>query len=104
MAVHQKDIARTLRPYTLQAQQVMSQARASVERLPAVLALVQRALDHAGLDETVGMARHLDTQSAIVGAKAYPEGSAQHEAARAASSAGAPAAISPGGPLRAPWW
>jgi phage head maturation protease len=80
MAVQHKDIDRALRPFTLYAQQVMSQAHASVERLPAVLALVQRALNHAGLKETVGLVPHLDTQSAIVGAKAYPEGSAQHEA------------------------
>jgi hypothetical protein len=80
MAVQHKDIGRTLRPFTLHAQQVMSQARASVERLPATLALVQRALDHAGLKESVGLAPQLDTQSAMQGAKAYPEGSAQHEA------------------------
>jgi hypothetical protein len=80
MAVEQKDIARTLRPYTLHAQRVVSEARASVECLPAVLTLVQRALDRAELQETVGMALHLDTESALRGAKAYPEGSAQHEA------------------------
>jgi hypothetical protein len=49
-------------------------------RHDVVLALVQRALEHAGLDETVGMALHLDTQSPIAGAEAYPEGSAQLEA------------------------
>jgi hypothetical protein len=52
MAFQQKDIARTLRPYTLHAQQLMAQARADVERLPAVLAQVQRALEHAGLADT----------------------------------------------------
>ena len=45
MAVKQSDIARTLRPYTLHAQQVMAQARADVERVPPVLVLVQRALE-----------------------------------------------------------
>jgi phage head maturation protease len=80
MAVQHKDIERLLQPHVAHIQQVMSQAHASVERLPAVLALVQRALDHAGLKETVGLVPHLDTHSAIVGAKAYPEGSAQHEA------------------------
>jgi hypothetical protein len=44
MALKHSDIARTLRPFTLHAQQLMSQARAEVERVPAVLMLVQRAL------------------------------------------------------------
>jgi phage head maturation protease len=80
MPVQQKTVAQMLRPFTLHAEQVMSQARASAERLPRVLAVVQRALEHAGLKETVGLALHLDTASAIRGAKAYPQGSAQHEA------------------------
>jgi hypothetical protein len=72
MAVRQGDIGRTLRPFTVHAHHLMSQARADVERVPAVLTLVQRALDRAGLKETVGMALHLDTESAVQGAKAFP--------------------------------
>jgi hypothetical protein len=55
MPVQQKAVAQMLRPFTLHAQDVIANARASAERVPAVLALVQRALDHAGLKETVGM-------------------------------------------------
>jgi hypothetical protein len=69
MAVQQQDIARTLRPFTLHAQQVMAQARAGVERLPAVLMLVQRALDHAGLADTFRLLPDLDQESAARGAK-----------------------------------
>jgi hypothetical protein len=84
MAVQQKDIARTLRPFTLHAQQVMAQARADVERLPAVLVLVQRALEHSGLADTFRLLPDLDLESAARGAKAYPETSAQHHALWAA--------------------
>ena len=80
MAVQQKDIAKTLRPYTLHAQRLMSEACASVERLPAVLVLVQRALEHAGLADTFRLLPDLDLESAARGAKAYPETSAQHHA------------------------
>jgi hypothetical protein len=59
VALKQADVHRTLRPFTLHAQQVMAEARAGLERLPETLTLVQRALDHAGLKETVGLAlRH----------------------------------------------
>jgi hypothetical protein len=74
------DIARTLRPYTIHAQQVMAQARADVERVPAVLMLVQRALDHAGLAETFRLLPDLDVESAARGAKSYSGTSAQHHA------------------------
>src|SRR2546421_748919 len=45
-----------------------------------VAQLARRAVAHGYQVETVGMALHLDTESALRGAKAYPEGSAQHEA------------------------
>jgi hypothetical protein len=74
------DIARTLRPFTLHAQQMMAQAGADVERVPAVLTLVQRALDHAGLADTFRLLPDPDVESATRGAKSYPETSAQHHA------------------------
>ena len=41
----------------------MSQARADVERVPAVLLLVQRALEHAGLADTFRLLPDLDRMS-----------------------------------------
>jgi phage head maturation protease len=55
-----------------------------VERLPAVLVLVQRALEHAGMADTFRLLPDLDQESAARGAKAYPETSAQHHALWAA--------------------
>jgi hypothetical protein len=69
MAVKHSDVARSLRPFTLHAQQVMAQARADVERVPAVLLLVQRAVDHAGLAETFRLLPDLDVESAAHGGK-----------------------------------
>jgi phage head maturation protease len=84
MAVKHSDIARTLRPYTIHAQQVMAQAYAGVERLPGVMAQVHRALEHAGLADTLPVLPDLDLESAARGAKSYPENSAQHHALWAA--------------------
>jgi hypothetical protein len=58
-------------PYTLHAQEVMAQAGAGVERLPAVLAQVQRALEHAGLHDTFRLLPDLDLKSAHRSAKSY---------------------------------
>jgi hypothetical protein len=84
MALKQSAIARMLRPFTLHAQEVMAQAYAGVERLPAVMAQVQRALEHAGLADTFRLLPDLDQESAARGAKSYPETSAQHHALWAA--------------------
>jgi HK97 family phage prohead protease len=65
-------------------QQVIRQGRAAIDRLPAVLAQVQRALDHAGLADTFRLITNLDLESATAGAKSYPENSAQHHALWAA--------------------
>ena len=59
---------------------MMAQAGADVERVPAVLMLVQRALDHAGLADTFRLLPDPDVESATRGAKSYPETSAQHHA------------------------
>ena len=62
----------------------MAQARADLERLPAVPVLVQRALEHAGLADTFRLLPDVDEESAARGAKSYPETSAQHHALWAA--------------------
>jgi hypothetical protein len=84
MALKQADVNRALRPFTLHTQEVMSKASASMERLPAVMDLVYRALEHAGLGDTLRLLPNLDVESAMLGAKSYPETSAQHHALWAA--------------------
>lgn len=66
------------------AEQAVAQAGAGVERLPAVLAQVQRALEYAGLEDTFRLLSDLDLESAQRGAERYHASSSQHHALWAA--------------------
>jgi phage head maturation protease len=119
MAVQHNDVTRALRPFTLHTQEIRSKASACMERLPGVMAQVHRALEHAGLADTLRVLPDLDLESAARGAKSYPENSAQHhvlwaaimasmigkkplEAARYINAAEASAALALAAPIAEP--
>ena len=72
MGLKQADVHRALRPFTLHTLQLMSKASASMERLPAVMDLVHRALEHAGLQDTLRLLPDLDLESTPHPAHAGP--------------------------------
>jgi hypothetical protein len=57
MSIQRKDIERALQPQVAYIQRLAWEGRAAIDRLPAVLARVRRALDHAGMADMFRLLR-----------------------------------------------